>query len=233
VGRKAVIAESELYEPVRAHLEALGYTVRSEVHHCDIAAIRGDELVVVELKRSLTLTLVLQATRRQRITGSVYVAVPRPRSMGRQTKWRDLQHLLRRLELGLILVTLGRTPRVEVAFHPVPFRRQKRQSLARAVIAEMNGRSAEHNRGGSRGVPLVTAYREEALRIAWLLDLHGPASPRALRTHGSGPKTQSLLYTNVYGWFDRVDRGVYALNGDGRAALEQFKHVIETFGRAP
>lgn len=223
------IRESDLDAPVRAYLEAQGYRVRSEVHHCDLCAVRGDDLIVVELKRRLSLDLILQATRRQRITDSVYLAVPRPKSMGRNTNWRDLRHLLRRLELGLILVTLGRRPRVEIAMHPAPFQRQKRKALKRALIHEMNGRSVEHNRGGSSGMPLVTAYREEALRIAWLLSTQGPCTPRELRDRGTTSKTQRILYDNVYGWFERTGHGVYALGATGQAALKQFKHVVASF----
>lgn len=229
MAKAAEFRESDLDAPVRAYLEGLGYTVRSEVLHCDLCATRGDELIVVELKRRLNIEVLVQATRRQRITDSVYVAVPRPKSMGRATNWREVQHLLRRLELGLIVVTLGRRPRVEIALHPAPFERQKRKALKRALIEEMNGRSVEHNCGGTRGIPLVTAYREEALRIAWILSRHVSLSPRQLREHGTGERTRSILYDNVYGWFDRVGHGVYALNATGRAALEQFEHVVETF----
>lgn len=225
------IRESDLDAPVRAYLEAQGYTVRSEVHHCDLCAVRGDDIVVIEFKRRLNLELILQATRRQRITDSVYLAVPRPASMGRNTNWRDLKHLLRRLELGLILVTLGRRPRVEIAMHPAPYQRQKRKALQRALIQEMNGRTADHNRGGINSTPIVTAYREEALRLAWLLGQHGPSTPRQLRDHGAGPRAQRILYDNVYAWFDRVGHGVYALTDTGQAALTQYQHVIETFGR--
>lgn len=202
--------------------------MRSEVHHCDLCAVRGDDLIVVELKRRLNLELVLQAARRQRITDSVYVAVPRPKSMGRGTPWRDIRHVLRRLELGLLLVTLGRRPRVEVALHPAPYQRQKRKALRRALIEEVNGRSAEHNRGGSSKTPLVTAYREQALHLAWLLHEHGPRTPRQLRELGATAKAQPILYANVYGWFDRIGHGVYALGNTGRAALQQFSHVIDT-----
>jgi hypothetical protein len=229
----AKILESDLDAPVRAYLEAQGYTVRSEVRHCDLCATLGEDLVVIELKRSLNLDVILQATRRQRITDSVYVAVPRPKSMGRNTNWRDLKHILRRLELGLILVTLAKKPRVEVAMHPAPFQRQKRKSLRRAVLKEMNGRSAEHNRGGTRGTPLVTAYREQALRIAWILSRNESLSPRELRAQGTGPKTQAMLYDNVYGWFDRVGRGVYALTSAGHGALRQFKNVVDAFTGVP
>jgi hypothetical protein len=78
-----VIAETDLAEPLYAHLARLGYTVRSEVKDCDIAAVKGDDLLIIELKKSLSLALVIQATRRQRLTDTVYVAIPRP-----SNKWK-------------------------------------------------------------------------------------------------------------------------------------------------
>jgi hypothetical protein len=43
--------ETDLYIPVKRHLEAQGYTVKSEIKGCDVVAVRGDELpVIVELK---------------------------------------------------------------------------------------------------------------------------------------------------------------------------------------
>ena len=52
---------------------------------------------------------------------------------------------------------------------------------------------------------------------------------RALRNLGSWDKTQSILYDDVYGWFERIDRGVYALGEDGRAALAEFADVVEAY----
>ena len=44
-------AETSLYAPVKAFLEAQGYQVKAEVRHCDVVARRGDEPpVIVELK---------------------------------------------------------------------------------------------------------------------------------------------------------------------------------------
>jgi hypothetical protein len=101
------LAETDLAGPLYEHLAAQGYTVRSEVKDCDIAAIRGDDLLVIELKKTLNVALLVQAVRRQRLTDSVYIAIPRPSN---KWKWwkesRGVQHLLRRLELGLILVSL-------------------------------------------------------------------------------------------------------------------------------
>ena len=58
--------EAELYEPVKAFLEARGYRVTGEVGDCDVVAVRGaEEVVIVELKTGLTLPLVFKGIRRQ------------------------------------------------------------------------------------------------------------------------------------------------------------------------
>lgn len=217
------LPESQLYAPVRDHLIALGYTVRSEVQGCDICALRGEDLVVIELKARLSLDLLLQAVRRQRFCESVYVAVPAPAKVPYKRQ-RALQHLLRRLELGLIQV---RGQLVEVIFHPLPYARKKQSKERRAVLQEVRGRSMDLNAGGSTRQPLVTAYREEALRVACLLDLLGPLSPARLRKAGAGNRTQAILYDNVYGWFERIDRGLYALSGKGRDGLTTYATLCE------
>ncbi|MGI6668085.1 MAG: hypothetical protein ACOX4M_01085 [Acetivibrionales bacterium] len=98
------IREADIYDPVREYLESLGYQVQAEVKGCDLSAIKGDELVIVELKTSFNLKLLIQAVKRQRAADSVYVAVPFPKGGKRTAAWRDMCMLLRRLELGLITV---------------------------------------------------------------------------------------------------------------------------------
>ena len=104
-----VIAESDLAGPLYDYLAGAGYVVRSEVKDCDIAAVKDGDLLIIELKKTLNLALVVQGVRRQRLTDIVYLAIPRPSN---KWKWwkesRGAQHLLRRLELGLILVSLDR-----------------------------------------------------------------------------------------------------------------------------
>jgi hypothetical protein len=229
-GSRALRRETELYIPVRTFLEEQGYCVRSEVLGCDVAARRGEALVVVELKRALTTELLIQATRRQRMTDSVYVAVPRPRGAGRGRRWHGLLHLLRRLELGLLLVSFsGRRARVQVALHPVPFARRRSARGPRAILEEMAGRSGDHNQGGSVGRPLVTAYRENAIHVACCLERSGPLAPRALRALGTGQKTLSILRSNVYGWFERVGYGLYALSARGRADLSRWPDLASNY----
>ena len=218
--------ESSLYAPVRDYLTAQGYRVRGEVHHCDLAATRGGATVIVELKRALNVDLLAQAVQRQRVSASVYVAVPRPNGKENSPRWRGIRRLLRQLELGLIWVSFqGAQPHVEVVAHPLPFDRKRNRRAERALIEESERRSAD-TVGGSRGKPLLTAYRENALLIALALDRHGPQSPRALRAMGTGPKTQSILYNNVYGWFQRTGHGVYNLKPPGKAAIETYASLI-------
>jgi hypothetical protein len=206
-------SETDLADPLSAYLAEQGYTVRSEVKDCDIAAVKGSDLLVIEMKKTLNLALVVQAVRRQRLTDSVYVAIPRPSNKwqwGKET--RGAQHLLRRLELGLILVSheQGKPP-VEVVFHPLPFARRKRAVSRRAVLEEIAHRSADYNRAGSTRTKLATAYRENAIFVACCLHVVGKTSPAALRAMGTGPKTLSILQFNAYGWFQRVDHGIYGL----------------------
>jgi hypothetical protein len=220
--------ESDLAEPLCAYLTAQGYTVRSEVKDCDIAAKRGDELLIVELKKSITLTLLAQAAKRQRLTDSVYVAVPRPAN---RWKWnaqnRGVQHLLRRLAIGLIFVSLDpeRTP-VEIVFHPAPLTRRKRPRSRREVIHEITNRMGDFNRAGSTRRKLVTAYRENAIRVACCLLVHGPLSPKSLREMGTGEKTLMMLSSNVYGWFMRVEHGIYDLSDHGRKDIAEYPQLV-------
>ena len=229
-GRNGKALEEDLYRPLRDYLVAQGYTVRGEVKHCDVVALKDGAMLVIEMKRNFTVDLLIQAARRQPYADGVYVAIPRP-AEGLHTKhWRGVRHLLRRLEIGLILVALEmRPPLVEVLFHPGPYQRRQDKKKKRAVLREAAGRSGDYNPGGSTRRQLVTAYRERAIHIACCLAERGPLSPKALRALGTGPKTGSILSSNYYDWFERVERGVYALKQTGRDAIACYPDLAERF----
>ena len=213
--------ECDLAAPISAYLTAQGYTVRSEVNDCDLTAVKDETLVVVELKKQFSVDLLIQATDRQRIADTVYVGLPVEGPIARwgryDKRWRGIEHILKRLELGLILVHFPQAadlpPTVEVALHPVAEPRPRRRPKVRhLVLREIAGREAgDYNVGGSTKTAILTAYREQAIHIVCLLDKHGPLAPVALRRLGACPRTPSILLRNVYGWFDRLERGVYGL----------------------
>ncbi|MES2462475.1 MAG: DUF2161 family putative PD-(D/E)XK-type phosphodiesterase [Armatimonadota bacterium] len=233
--------ECDLAAPVQDYLEANGYTVRSEVRGCDITAVKGDELIVIELKKGFSTDLLIQATDRQKITDSVYVALPAEGDLARRDRyakrWRGIEHLLKRLEIGLIVVTfpddVDAPPVVDVVLHPTGQTRPRRNpKTRRALLREIAGRSANYNVGGSTGRKLVTAYREQAIFIACCLERFGPLTPAKLRTLGASPKAQPILHRNVYDWFDKVDRGVYALRPRGRDEIAaDYAHLAASCSR--
>lgn len=226
--------ECDLAEPITTYLKAQGYTVRSEVHGCDITALLGEELVVIELKRHFSTDLLVQAIERQHIADSVYVALPVEGEFGRtqrnSKRWKGVMLLLKRLEVGLIVVVFpeGRAPTVEVVFHPLDDPKpRKKPKKRRTLLREIAGRSDDYNVGGSVGRELLTAYREQAIYIALLLERFGPLTPAGCRNHGASPKTQTILHRNVYGWFDRRGRGLYALRPQVIEHLgEKWPHVV-------
>jgi hypothetical protein len=190
-------------------------------------AVRGDELVLIEMKSEFQTSLLIQAAERQKICDSVYVALPFPSGKVSSNRWKGIRHLLRRLELGLLFVHMESGGDVEVVFHPLPFEKKKNASRTRALLREVEERSYDFNSGGSTRRKLVTAYRENALHIAYFLLKRGPLSPKELRALGTGKRTLSILSSNFYKWFTRVDRGIYSINPEGVHALEEFAHVVD------
>ncbi|HKU97223.1 MAG TPA: DUF2161 family putative PD-(D/E)XK-type phosphodiesterase [Vineibacter sp.] len=207
--------EVDLYAPVKAFLEGQGYVVKGEVRHCDIVAVRGAEPpVVVELKRAFNLGLVLQGVDRLSLTDAVYLAVGTwPKRL------RDVKKLCRRLGLGLMIVAHGR---VEVLLDPLPYQPRKNTKRVHRLLGEHARRVGDPNQGGSTRQPIMTAYRQEALRCASLLAAHGPMKLAALRIAGCSPHVGRILQQDVYGWFERTGRAVYGLTPEGQRGLERF-----------
>ena len=227
VAGRARLQESALYTPVKAFLERQGYEVKGEVKGCDLVARRADEPpVIVELKLRFSLALVLQGVDRLALTERVYLAVPRGSTRrhgarGSASVSPAIRKLCRRLGLGLILVGHGRRA-VEILEEPVPYRPRRAKLRELRLNEEFARRVGDANVGGTVGVPLVTAYRQDALRCARVLALEGPTRIAALRITASVPGAAQILQRNVYGWFARLERGTYTLTPEGRHALMQF-----------
>ncbi len=211
--------ESDLYAPVKALLEGQGYVVKGEVRGCDVVAVRGGEPpVIVELKRAFGLGLVLQGVDRLAASDRVYLAVGQwPKRM------RNVKKLCRRLGLGLMVVVAARA---DIVLDPVPYRPRLNKRKTGRLLGEHARRVGDPNRGGSTTrVPMMTAYRQEALRCAELLASNGPMKLAALRTAADAPRAATILQQDVYGWFERVERGVYTVSPAGRRGLKTFARL--------
>ncbi len=227
------LKEADLYQPIQKHFHKQGYQVNGEVNDCDVTAIKEDELVIVELKLSLNVELLIQATKRQRLTDLVYIAIPKPKRP-RSKRWNDVCHLVRRLELGLVTVSFTtKTPKLDFVIHPQAFDRKKNMKNSKrkraSLIKEIEGRSADYNVGGSNKTKIMTAYKENCIQIACYLEKHGPMSPRNLAKLGTGEKTPSILQKNYYRWFERVKRGVYEVTEHGKKELEKYPELVSYY----
>ena len=222
--RAARVVETDLYLPVKAFLEKQGYTVKGEIARCDVVARRGDEPpVIVELKSVFNLSLLLQGVERLAVSDTVYLAVP---NAGAALADRRVHKLLRRIGLGLLVVypPSRRGQLVEALLDPLPYAPRKNKRRAGRLLAEFARRHGDPNAGGSSigRIKLVTAYRQEALRMAAVLSARGAQKLSVLKASAEAPRGSNIVRDNVYGWFERVERGIYILTPAGAAALQTF-----------
>ena len=216
--------ESSLYLPVKLFLEKLGFEVKGEICGCDLVALDGAEpaaVVIGELKLTFTLELVLQAVDRFAVCDEIWLAV----RMSRRGRGREgdprVKKLCRLVGLGLLAVTAN--GKVEVLVEPVPWKPRRDARRRSRIVEEHRRRRGDPVAGGGTRQPIMTAYRQRALACAAAL-ARAPARPRDLKQ--DVPDAPKILLTNVYGWFVRKERGVYALSEGGRAALVRWSAYL-------
>ncbi|MCG8454918.1 MAG: DUF2161 family putative PD-(D/E)XK-type phosphodiesterase [Holophagales bacterium] len=210
---------------MKRFLESQGYEVKGEVHDCDAVAVRGAEApVVVELKLTLNLELVLQAVDRLALTPKVYLGVPGScRALKRRR--RQILKLLRMLGFGLLVIDPDRQGgRVKVLLDPGEYRPRESKLRRHRLLGEFAKRVGDPNRGGSeKRKGILTAYRQQALAIARFLEQQGPKKASEIAGSIGEPKARDILYRDVYGWFERVSRGVYRLSPRGEREIPHWR----------
>lgn len=201
--------EADLYPPIKALLVAQGYEVKSEVASADIVAIRGDEApIVVEMKMGFSLALFHQAVERLTLVEAVYIAVARGTGAGFSKALKANIKLCRRLGLGLITVRL-KDGFAEVHCDPVPYAPRKNKRKSQALLREFQKRQGDPNVGGVSRTIIVTAYRQDAQKIADYLRENGPTKASIVAKETGIERARKIMADNHYGWFEKVERGVY------------------------
>ena len=213
--------EADLYPPLKAYLQRQGFEVKGEVGAADIVARREDETLIVEIKQAFSLALFHQAIDRLALTDLVYLAVP---AGGKAKPLKANVKLARRLGLGVFTVRL-RDGFVEVLAEPGPYapRKSKRkQARLRRAFDRLDG---DPNDGGATRHGLVTGYRQDALKCARFLAVHGPSAGAKVKDWAEVPDATRIMRDNHYGWFEKVDRGVYALTEAGQKGLADWGDI--------
>ncbi|MCJ8054756.1 DUF2161 domain-containing phosphodiesterase [Shinella curvata] len=212
--------ETSLYLPVKGFLETAGYIVKGEIGGCDLVGLSADDppvVVICELKLSFNLELILQAVDRAAVSDEVWIAAKvSAKGRGREAdkRYRDL---CRRLGIGMLGISdAGDVSVIVGSVTPMPRTNPKRRSR---LMREHQKRRGDPALGGSTRTPLMTAYRQQALGCAVAL-VDGPLRVRDIRA--VVPEAGKILQSNVYGWFERLDRGIYGLTDAGREALARW-----------
>lgn len=228
------IKETDLYGPVKAHFETQGYQVKGEVGAADMVALLpcADPLakdapdpIIIELKTGFTLSLFHQAINRQSMTDQVYIAVPRKTGKAALVAIRRNKMLCRRLGIGLITVRLS-DGAITVHCDPAPFTPRKIKARKTKLISEFENRHGDPNTGGMTSSGMMTSYRQGALRCAKVLHDEGACKAAYVAKMAGFEKARNCMASNHYGWFEKIDRGVYGLTPKGAKALEGFADEV-------
>ena len=217
--------ETSLYLPVKKFLESAGYTIKGEIGGCDLVGVsdaQPEVVVICELKLTFNLEVILQAVDRATVCDEVWIAGRvSAKGRGRESdkRYRDL---CRRLGIGMLGVSdAGEVSVIVSSVSPMPRTNPKRRTR---LIKEHRKREGDPALGGSAKVPIMTAYRQQALACAVALS-DGPLRPRDLKT--VTPTAGQILRNNYYGWFEKIDKGVYGLSAAGHGALERWRVSAE------
>ena len=213
--------EADLYPAVKAHLQRQGWEVKGEVGAADVVARRDDEVLVVELKKAFSLTLFHQGIDRLALTDLVYVAVP---AGGKPKPLKANVKLARRLGLGVMTVR-ARDGFVEVLADPVPYTPRKSKKKQTRLLRAFDCLDGDPNAGGATRHGIVTGYRQDALKCARFLAVHGPSAGKKVKEWAEVPTATRIMAADHYGWFTRVERGVYGLTDAGRKGLDDWGDV--------
>lgn len=218
--------ETDLYPPVKEYLEKQGYTVKSEVGAADVVGVRGGEPpVVVELKLGFSLALFHQCIDRLKLSDDVYLAVARIPGKRFAKSLKLNVAMARRLGLGVITVRLSDSL-VEVHCDPGQFAPRKQPRKRAQLLREFARRQGDPNDGGQTRVGLVTAYRQDALKLAvYLFEVGASKGADVARETGVAPATR-MMRDNHYGWFERLDKGVYGLTPSGAQAVSAAADIL-------
>ena len=211
---------------MKRFLEGLGFAAKGEVGGCDVVALGAGEppiVVVCELKLTFTLDLVLQGVDRAGSCDEVWLAVRLSRrGRGREADAR-VRELCRRLGFGLLGVDAADVVHILADPSAASHRRDPRRRSR--LVEEHRRRLGDPAAGGSTRQPIMTAHRQQSLACAAALN-DGPRRPRDLRV--VAPDAAKLLLRNVYGWFERAERGVYRLTPAGEQALRHWAAETES-----
>ena len=218
--------ETDLYPPVKSFLENQGYVVKAEVGAADVVAVRGAEPpVVVELKLGFSLALIHQCVERLKVSDDVYLAVAHKPGKAFYKAVKANTTLARRLGLGLMTVRIE-DGLVSVYCDPGPYAPRKNAKRKATLLREFARRQGDPNDGGQTRAGLVTAYRQDAVKLAMYLFEVGASKGADVARETGVKRATAMMRDNHYNWFEKVEKGIYGLTPAGAEAVAVASRVL-------
>lgn len=224
--------EIDLYEPIKSYFIKKGYKIQAEVKNCDIVCLYEEKLIVIEMKKSFNLKLVYQAMDRKIFSDAVFIAIKRPKYFNKK-EFNHMLSILKALDIGLITVALDSPlKRVDIIFEPNYKNLYKRSRKRDIILNEIQRRNLDLNIGGStKKEEILTAYREQSIFLCCILKNFKKGKASDIKKIFNIENPSYILRNNHYGYFKRIERGIYSLSEKGEEMLkgERFKDVIKYY----
>lgn len=221
--------EKQLFKPIKELFEEDGFVVDGEVKTIDMVCIKDDVNVAIELKKDLNLKVITQAALRQKTMDIVYIGIYSPKSLFNK-QFKEKLYLLKRLGIGLIIVA-PKSLKASIYQVPVVTELKKYQSSNKTrrnqIIKEMSNRKLKTNVGGTNKTKIMTGYREDCLLILNAIKDFDCASGKQIKELTNIANSTNIMYKNYYGWFEKVDKGLYKINDSGKIALSEYNNTIK------
>ncbi len=211
--------EFEMFPMLKNYFEIQGYKINAEVKGCDLTASKDDELIIVEMKTSLNITLLYQAMDRKKLTPNVYIAVPKPKRK-LHTNINKMKNILTKLQIGLLIVDVVAK---DVFCYCTPETDNTKINYKKKakLIKEIGSRNVDENVGGVNKTKILTGYKEKGISLCCALNIEGIANTKTLREkYGFENDATTYLNANFFGWFDKVDRATYTLSNEGKKVIK-------------
>ena len=107
-----------------------------------------------------------------------------------------------------------------------PYAPRKSKKREVKMLSEFARRVGDPNDGGQTRVGLVTAYRQDALKIAMYLFEVGASKGADVARETGVERATTMMRDDHYGWFEKVEKGVYGLRPKGAEAVTNSGQVL-------
>ncbi len=217
--------EYEMFPMIKSYFESLGYKVNAEVKDCDVTAVSGDELVVIEMKTSLNITVLYQALERKKVTPYVYIAVPKPKKNYRKAILK-MKNLLSKLQMGLLIIDVVNGACVSF-LEPEEDKSQRQNNIKKAkIVKEISRREVDENLGGVNKTKILTAHKELGIALCVVIEKEGVVTSKTLRDkYGFDKDVNTYLHRNFHRWYKKVGTATYELSKEGKILLESTDYI--------